>query len=129
MADTTNPTSITGLGFVIVYVDDFDAAFEFYSEVLGLEKTFEPDSDSCFFAIGAIQYGLLLRGGLKSAKASPKSARASFVLMVESARKMYQKLRLNGVEMLHDEPMDMGEGDYWFQFRDPAGNVLEVLGG
>ncbi len=124
-----DPTTITALGFVTVYVDDFTAALEFYQDILGLEQSFQPDTESCFFAIGATRFGLLLRGGLAPAKSSAEAAHTSFVLMVDSALKLFEKLRLNGVKLLHEAPMDMGEGDFWFQFHDPAGNVLEVLGG
>jgi hypothetical protein len=31
--------------------------------------------------------------------------------------------------MIHEAPEHMGADKYWFQFRDPAGNILEVLGG
>jgi hypothetical protein len=33
------------------------------------------------------------------------------------------------VKIAQNEPMDMGQGDFWFQFYDPSGNILEVLGG
>jgi predicted enzyme related to lactoylglutathione lyase len=124
-----NPTAIIGIGFVTIYVDRFDDAFTFYNEVLGLEKSFDVDEVSCFFTVGGNQYGMLLRGGVQKGKSKPESSHTSFVMMVDSASKMHQKLRLNGTKPVHDEPLDMGEGDYWFQFPDPAGNVLEVLGG
>jgi predicted enzyme related to lactoylglutathione lyase len=132
MADESNkpdPTSITGIAFVTSYVDDYKRAFEFYSEVLRLEKSFDVDRDACFFKVGNNQYGLLLQGGVEGRKTRGDATRSSFVLMVDSASMMYQKLSLNGVRLLQEEPIDMGEGDFWFQFHDPAGNILEILGG
>lgn len=120
---------ITGMSFVAVYVDDFAKALEFYRDVLALEKTHDAESDACFFAVGANQYGLFLAGGARARATKAEDSHASFVLLVESAGALHQRLKLNGGRIVHDEPVDRGSGDYWFQFHDPAGNLLEALGG
>ena len=58
-----------------------------------------------------------------------KKTRPSFVLGVGSARALFDKLRQAEVPIVQSEPMNMGNEQYWFQFSDPAGNILEVLGG
>ena len=120
---------ITGMSFAVVYVDDFAKALEFYADILALEKTHVAEKDACFFAIGPNKYGLFLAGGARARATKPEDSHAGFLLLVESAGALHQRLKLNGVKLVHDEPMDRGEGDYWFQFHDPAGNLLEVLGG
>jgi predicted enzyme related to lactoylglutathione lyase len=120
---------ISGMSFVTVYVDDFTKALEFYQDILALEKTHQADVDACFFSIGANEYGLFLAGGARAKTTKAEDAHASFVLLVESASALFQRLRMNGVKTVQDEPMDRGEGDFWFQFYDPANNLLEVLGG
>ncbi len=129
ISNKPDPTAITGIAFVTVYVDDYKRAFEFYNEVLALEKSFDVDRDAGFFKVGNNQYGLMLQGGVEGRKTRGDASRTSFVLIVESSSKMYQRLSLNGVKLLQEEPIDMGEGDFWFQFHDPAGNILEILGG
>jgi len=125
VADTAK---ITGVAFVSVYVDDFETAFRFYSELLGLELQYEMTSDSCFFQLGE-ELGLYLEGKNHDSDIRRDSVRSSFTLAVPSAQAMYGKLKEAGVRMVHDAPMDMGQGDFWFQFYDPSGNILEALGG
>ena len=120
---------ISGMSFVTVYVDDYERALEFYRDILALEKTHDAEKDACFFAIGANQYGLFLAGGARAKTTKAEDSHASFVLLVESSSALFQRLKLNGVKTVQEEPMDRGEGDFWFQFYDPANNLLEVLGG
>lgn len=126
---SADAAKISGLWFVTVYVDDFAKAVEFYSDILALEKSHQPEPDACFFAIGANKHGLFLQGGARAKTTKPEDAHASFVLTVESASALFQRLKLNGVKIVQDEPIDRGEGDFWFQFHDPANNLLEVFGG
>jgi catechol 2,3-dioxygenase-like lactoylglutathione lyase family enzyme len=128
IATTADAAKITGIAFVSVYVDDFESARHFYTDVLGLEKQYEMTADSCFFRLGE-ELGLYLEGKNHGYDIRRDSIRSSFTLAVPSAQAMYRKLKSAGVRMVHDAPMDMGQGDFWFQFYDPAGNILEVLGG
>lgn len=128
-ADTVmTPTTITGVAFVSSYVDDFPTAYRFYNEVLGLEKEFDMGASACFFKLGASS-GLYLQGSGAPAPVNEKSIRSSFTLKVASASALYARLQEAGVRFVQNEPMDMGGDNYWFQFHDPAGNILEVLGG
>ena len=54
--------------------------------------------------------------------------RVAFVFHVESASALHAKLKEAGVKFVHEEPMHMGGDNYWFQFFDPAGNILEAVG-
>lgn len=121
-------TAITGIPFVSVYVDDFADAFTFYHEILGLEKQADMGEKACFFRLGA-DSGLYLEGGNVPVDVKRDSTRATFTFGTESASAFYDKLRAAGVRIIHAGPMDMGQGDFWFQFCDPSGNILEVLGG
>lgn len=123
-----NATAITGIPFVSVYVGDYAEAFTFYHEVLGLEKQMDMGEKACFFRLGA-DLGLYLEGGNDPVEVKRDSTRSTFTLGVESASAMYDKLKAAGARMIHVAPMDMGEGGFWFQFCDPSGNILEILGG
>ncbi len=121
-------TEIKGVAFISVYTDDFKKTFKFYSEVLGLKKQFDMGDMACFFAVPD-DTGLYLQGGNTHVEFTPETMRTAFVLSVPSASAMWKKLEAEGIKFIHEEPIDMGAGDFWFQFYDPAGNILEILGG
>ncbi|MCD4651080.1 MAG: VOC family protein [Candidatus Cloacimonetes bacterium] len=123
-------SEILGLAFVSVYTDDFEKSYKFYHEVLGLQKEFDMGNQACFFGIGPENHtGLYLQGGNERIEFKADSMRAAFVLSVHSAFKMYEKLVALDIKMMQEEPIDMGQGDFWFQCYDPCGNILEFLGG
>jgi predicted enzyme related to lactoylglutathione lyase len=119
---------VKGLAFASVYVDDFDRVFEFYEKVLGLEKQFDMGSAACFFKLPD-NTGLYLQWKNKAASYSEDTMRSAFVFAVESAASTYERLKAAGVRFIQTEPRHMGGDNYWFQFYDPAGNILEALGG
>ncbi len=121
-------TLLKGLSFGLVYVDDFATAFQFYHDFLGLEVQHEMGEDACFFKLGESS-GLYLEGKNEPTEITPNTVRASFVLAVHSASELFDKLTSASVKTVQTSPMDMGGGDFWFQFYDPAGNILGVLGG
>jgi predicted enzyme related to lactoylglutathione lyase len=118
---------VKGIAFGSIYVDDYKAAYRFYSETLGLDKLYDMGDAACFFGL-ADDTGLYLQGGNTPASCQPESIRAAFVFAVESASATYERLRSAGARFVHDEPRHMGGDNYWFQFYDPAGNILEALG-
>ena len=119
---------VKGLAFASVYVDDFEKAYRFYAEVLGLEKEYDMGSAACFFKLPD-NTGLYLQGKNKTACYAEDTMRAAFVFSVESAGATYERLKAAGVRFIQNEPRHMGGEQYWFQFYDPAGNILEALGG
>jgi predicted enzyme related to lactoylglutathione lyase len=125
---TTDNMTLTGIEFVACYVDDFAKGYEFYHSVLGLEKLYDMGENACYFKLGESS-GLYIEGGNQPVESGTKKVRASFVLGVGSAGALFAKLRAAGVPVVQAEPMNMGNDQYWFQFSDPAGNILEVLGG
>jgi predicted enzyme related to lactoylglutathione lyase len=121
-------THIFGVQFVAVYVQDFDLSFDFYNKVLGLEKAYDMGGNACFFKIGK-NFNLYLEGDNNRVEIDSKTMRTTFVLQVESSTAMFEKLKKAGVSIIQEEPMEMGDGEFWFQFYDPDGNILEILGG
>ena len=128
MSDTT----ITGIRFGACYVDDWAASRTFYESVLGLEVAIEAMPEKVlFYKLGEDPFGIMLcrAGEGQPGRIGAGTAHSSFVLCVGSASALHAHLSGHGVEILQPEPIPMGEGDHWFQFYDPAGNLLEALGG
>lgn len=121
-------SKIAGIGFGSAYVDDYAACFEFYSGVLGLEKLYDMGDQACYFKITEAT-GFYLQGGNKRLDLPQDATRTSITFEVPSAAAMYAKLKEHDVRFVQDAPMDMGGGFFWFQFFDPSGNMLEILGG
>lgn len=124
---TINPASITGLAFVSVYVDDFKQSADFYLNVLELEKQYDMGDESCFFSIGK-DLGLYLEGGHRIRQTDPLTSRATFTLTVPSATALFTKLVAADIDIIDERPRKVGENKYWFQFFDPAGNIIEAFG-
>lgn len=125
---TLESATITGLEFVSAYVDDFEKAYEFYAGFLGLQKKYDMGEQACFFSLGT-DHGLYLEGGNATARSEARTSHPSFTFSVPSASALFEKLKAAGVETVESAPMDMGGDMYWFRFYDPAGNLLEALGG
>ncbi|MCE2503250.1 MAG: VOC family protein [Chlorobi bacterium] len=123
----TDQALITGLAFVSAYVDDFDKAYDFYTNLLGLEKKYNMGDQACFFGIGD-EHGLYLQGGHEVRQTDVSTVRSTFTLTVASTSEFFAKLKDAGVTIIDTAPVKVGEGHYWFQFYDPAGNVLEAFG-
>lgn len=128
--DTDRQTSDKpkGIMFVSAYVDDFSRGYSFYAETLGLTKLYDMGEQACFFSLGP-DLGLYLQGGCEAVKADPKHTHASFTLAVDSVHAFFAALKAADIEIVESEPMQVGDDHYWFQFFDPAGNLLEAAGG
>jgi len=120
------PANINGIAFVSVYVDDFERAYKFYSEVLGLQKSFDMGSAACFFELGE-ESGLYLQGGNRPADYDMETVRCAFSFTVPSMDALVETLEENDVIMVQ-MPQEMGENIHWTVFKDPAGNLLEAIG-
>lgn len=121
-------TAIAGVAMISVYASDFDASFQFYHVLLALEHWHPMGDSACYFTLPD-ERGMYLVGRCTPAHADIRSAHTTFAFEVASAQAMYRKLKAAGVELLQEEPVDMGQGYFWFQLYDPSGNVVEILGG
>ena len=116
-------------------VKNFDKAFAFYNDTLGLECTWgKPGENFASFNIG-LESGLaIFKAELmniainnvdadKDAKFQDKSA---IIIQVENVSDTYEKLKNRGVVFL-TEPKDMPAwGIRVAHFRDTEGNLLEI---
>lgn len=118
---------VKNICFACVYVDDYEKALAFYQKHFGFEIKFPMGNNSSWGKAG--DAGLYIEGGNRSAEVTDKSVRASVVFGVVSAFEFFKQLKSDKINILQSEPKDMGGGDYWFQFKDPAGNIIEILGG
>lgn len=121
-------TTITGIDIVCVYAREYAESFRFYSDVLGLDDWIEMGEKACYFKL-LDGRGMYLVGGFRDSEKDAKLARTTFCFAVESVFDMYTKMKDAGIEILQDEPVDMGQGNWWFQLYDPSHNIVEFVGG
>ena len=99
---------VKGLAFASVYVDDFEKAYRFYAELLGLEKEYDMGTAACFFKLPD-NTGLYLQGKNRPASYAPDTARAAFVFSVDSTVATHERLKAAGVKPGSSSPMLLPE--------------------
>ena len=112
---------------VTIYVDDFASAYDFYAHLLGLERSMEAGENACFFRLNGNEQAIYLEGGHAAREQTADSNALSFMMVVDYAPDAFDRLKEAGVRMVHDAPQDLGDGNYWFRFYDPSGNILEMV--
>ncbi len=118
---------VKSINFASIYVDDYQKAFAFYQKHFGYKVKYPMGEHASWGKAG--EAAIYIEGGNKPADLTEKTVRASVVFNVTSASKFFNQLKLDGVSLIQAEPQNMGADDFWFQFRDPSGNILEILGG
>lgn len=119
-----------GIAAITLFVEDLDAAKQFYLDVFGLPIFFE-DKDSAVFKFGDTLVNLLKIGqaseliGPAAVASREAGARFQFTLEVGDVDAMCAKLASLGVELLNG-PMDRPWGPRTATFMDPGGHIWEI---
>ncbi len=119
-----------GIGAITLFVEDLEAAKQFYREVFGLKVAFE-DDDSVVFDFGNTIINLLkttaARELIEPAPVAPRDAgsRLQLTIQVDDVDAMCAELARRGVELLNG-PMDRPWGIRTASFRDPGGHIWEI---
>ena len=119
-----------GIFAITLFVEDLDAAKQFYREVFGLPVVFEDDNSAVF------DFGNTLINLLKTTEAleliSPAvvatreaGARLQFTIKVDDVDATCAELASRGVTLLNG-PMDRPWGIRTASFRDPGGHIWEI---
>lgn len=118
------------IGAITLFVEDLEAAKQFYLDVFRLPLKFE-DDDSAVFDFGNTLINLLkttaARELIEPAEVASREAgsRLQFTLGVDDVDTMCKELASRGVELLNG-PMDRPWGIRTASFRDPGGHIWEV---
>ena len=115
---------------ITLFVEDLQAAKQFYHQVFGLQVVFE-DENSVVFKIGNTLINLLKTaaapGLIEPAQVASREggSRAVFTIQVEDVDGMCAELAARGVELLNG-PMDRPWGVRTASFSDPGGHIWEI---
>jgi catechol 2,3-dioxygenase-like lactoylglutathione lyase family enzyme len=119
-----------GIHAMTLFVDDLDAAKQFYEKIFSLPVFFE-DDNSAVFKFNNILINLLkimeADELVAPAKVASLGSGAHFVLTidVDDVDAMCAELTNRGVELLNG-PMDRPWGIRTASFKDPAGYIWEI---
>jgi catechol 2,3-dioxygenase-like lactoylglutathione lyase family enzyme len=120
----------TGIAAVTLFVEDLEAAKEFYGRIFGLPVVYEDDNSAVF------KFGSTLVNLLKVTEAEELIAPAAvggrdagtrfqFTIAVDDVDAMCAELASRGVELLNG-PMDRPWGIRTASFVDPGGHIWEI---
>lgn len=122
---------VTDFKFSLIYADDFDLTKAFYEKHFGFKESFEMAptelGPQTWGMTGDV--GMWIGGGHNRTKRDDRSARSGVMFGVDSAFTLLEELRADKVLIFQEDPIEMQPGVFWFQFEDPSGNIIEVLGG
>lgn len=124
MAKST--TTFTGIHFALIYTDKLAPTQAFYEKYFGFEKTDDFSDTEIYGTAGEIE--MWIGSEYKPTKMTEKSTRGTSMFGVESALDLFKAFKKDGVKTVHKKPVEMQPGAFWFQFYDPAGNIIDVLG-
>ncbi len=119
-----------GIGAITLFVDDLEAAKQFYREVFGLPVAFEDDT-STVFNFGNTLINLLkttaARELIEPAAVASRDAgaRLQFTIEVDDVDAMCAELAARGVQLLNG-PMNRPWGIRTASFTDPGGHIWEI---
>jgi catechol 2,3-dioxygenase-like lactoylglutathione lyase family enzyme len=120
----------SGIDAITLFVEDLDAAKQFYGEVFALPVKFE-DDNSVVFDFGNTFINLLKTsaapGLIEPASVASREAgsRLQFTIEVDDVDAMCAELAARGVTLLNG-PMDRPWGVRTASFVDPGGHIWEI---
>lgn len=118
------------IGAITLFVDDLEAAKQFYRDVFGLPLTFE-DKDSAVFDFGNTLINLLTSTAARelvepaSVAARDAGSRLQLTIEVDDVDAMCEELVTRGVTLLNG-PIDRPWGIRTASFSDPGGHIWEI---
>lgn len=119
-----------GISAITLFVEDLDAAKQFYREIFGMPVAFEDDA-SAVFNFGSTMINLLKATAaldlIEPAAVAPREAgsRMQLTIGVDDVDVTCAELTRRGVELLNG-PMDRPWGIRTASFRDPGGHIWEI---
>jgi catechol 2,3-dioxygenase-like lactoylglutathione lyase family enzyme len=121
---------LTEIFAITLFMEDLQAAKQFYLRVFGLPVVFE-DDNSAVFKIGNTLINLLKTTAARELVAPAQVAgpeagsRAVFTIQVDDVDAKCAELTARGVELLNG-PMDRPWGVRTASFLDPGGHIWEI---
>lgn len=123
----TRPASTSGLRHVALFIECFDEAVHFYTELLGMRVEWHPDGDNIYLTSGNDNLAIhRFKGGSRDA-AQQRLDHIGFVIDSPAQVDAWcEFLSANGVRILK-APKTHRDGAHSFYCLDPDGNVIQMI--
>ncbi|UCE11453.1 MAG: VOC family protein [Candidatus Thorarchaeota archaeon] len=109
-----------------IYVTDMEASLDFYVNKLGFKVDYVYD-ETCLVTLENDGPTVVIEKTEEPNPATyPSSSQVVLAVETKNLEKTSRKLKDSGVEFLHDGPQEFPAGTF-MAFRDPSGNILELL--
>lgn len=125
------PPSTAGLRHVALFVSEFEACLDFYTQLLDMQVEWHPDPDNIYLSSGCDNLALhrLNDDDLadRDSTISQRLDHIGFIIpQLEQVDEWYAWLEANGVEIVAP-PRTHRDGARSFYCRDPDGTVVQVI--
>jgi len=109
---------------ITIYVHDMKSAVDFYTTKLGFMVVHSSD---CIVHLDTDGPTVILeKAATPNVAQYPKASQVVLAMSTEDLKTTASELRAADVVFIHDTPMDF-PGGIFMAFRDPSGNVIELL--
>lgn len=123
----TRPAATGGMRHVALFVERFDEALRFYTELLGMAVEWQPDADNVFLSSGNDNLALHRFFGGAREPAQQRLDHIGFIIDTPAlVNEWHEFLSANGVE-IQAKPKTHRDGAHSFYCRDPDGNSVQMI--
>jgi len=123
----TRPAPTAGMRHVALFVEQFEAAIHFYTELLGMNVEWHPDPDNIYLSSGNDNLAVHRFHGGAREPAQQRLDHIGFIIDApEQVDAWYEFLRANDVR-IKNPPKTHRDGARSFYCLDPDGNAVQII--
>lgn len=121
------PKSTAGLHHVALFVKEFDACVQFYTDLLGMKVDWHPDANNIYLTSGSDNLALHRTPNNYVFEKNQHLDHIGFFLRTrEEVNQWFEFLKSQGV-MIKVLPKDHRDGTRSFYCADPDGNTVQLI--
>lgn len=123
----TRPAPTAGMRHVALFVERFDEAIHFYTELLGMSVEWHPDPDNIYLTSGNDNLAIHRFQGAERQPAQQRLDHIGFIIDTpEQVDAWHEFLLANGVRV-KNPPKTHRDGARSFYCLDPDGNAVQII--
>lgn len=121
------PKSTKGLRHVALFIQNFDACQQFYTELLGMSIAWQPDPDNLYLTTGEDNFALhRAPKDFVPGKYQRLDHIGFFLNKIDEVDQWHEYLKSHQVD-IKAAPKDHRDGSRSFYCADPDGNIVQMI--